>query len=584
MQPHPELAAALRRSKYALAATGVFSMFINLLMLTGPLFMLQVYDSVLSSRSTSTLLVLFILIVGLFTVLGLLELIRSRVLVRIGISLDHRISGRVFSAIMRQSLSPEHGKVFAGALHELTVLRQFITGPAPATLFDSPWVPVYLAIIFMFHWTLGLLALAGAAILFTIALLAEVLARKPMRTASAADGKAQHLNETGRRNAESLAAMGMEHRYKSLWLKEHETALLSHGVASDRSGALNSITKSLRLFLQSAMLAVGAWLSIQQIITPGAMIASSIILGRALQPVEQAIGQWRVFVRARLAYHRLNTLLKSSPEPERRMLLPPPKGHLKVRNIRVAAPGKKQLIVDNVNFDLKPGQIMAIIGPSGSGKSTLARALVDVWPSVSGEIRLDGATFDQWNRENLGKHIGYLPQDVELFDGTVKQNIARFHEDPDAEMVIEAATLAGIHEMVLGFENGYDTQIGPHGTNLSAGQRQRVAVARAVYGNPAVIVLDEPNSNLDTQGDAAMVEALIKLRNKKRTIIVIAHRLGLLSAVDYVLVMDSGKQIAFGPRDEIVTRPGTQRPPEKPRPNVVGLTPTFDRNRQIGAR
>jgi len=581
MQLQHELAATLGKSKQALAATGFFSLFINLLMLTGPLFMLQIYDSVLASRSVSTLLVLFVLIVGLFTILALLELIRSRVLVRIGIGLDHRLSGRVFSAIMRQSLVPERGKTFASALSELTVLRQFITGPAPSALFDAPWVPIYLTIIFMFHWTLGVLALGGAVILFTFALLAEVLARKPMQIASAADGKAQHLNEAGRRNAESLAAMGMENRYRALWLKEHETALLSHGLASDRSGALTSITKSLRLFLQSAMLAAGAWLSIQQIITPGVMIASSIILGRALAPVEQAIGQWRVFARARLAYRRLNTLLQNTPEPEPRMLLPAPKGHLKVRNIRVAAPGKKQLIVDNVNFDLEPGQVMAIVGPSGSGKSTLARTLANVWPSVAGEVRLDGATFDQWDRENLGDHIGYLPQDVELFDGTVKQNIARFNPQPDADKVIEAAQLAGIHEMILGFDEGYDTQIGPHGTNLSAGQRQRVAVARAVYGNPALIILDEPNSNLDTQGDAAMVEALIKLRDKKRTIIVIAHRLGLLSAVDYVLVMNSGKQIAFGPRDEIVTRTGAKPPSEKPRPNVIGLPPTFSPRSKI---
>lgn len=584
MQPSHELALVIRKSKYALTATGIFSLFINLLMLTGPLFMLQIYDSVLASRSVSTLLVLFVLIVGLFIILGLLELIRSRVLVRIGINLDHRINGRVFSAIMRQSLDPAHGKVFANALNELTVLRQFITGAAPAALFDAPWVPIYLVVIFMLHWTLGLLALAGAIILFIFALLAELLAREPMKMASAADGKAQHLYETGRRNAESLAAMGMEQRYKTLWQKEHVTGLLAHGLASDRSGAITSITKSLRLFLQSAMLALGAWLSIQQIITPGAMIASSIILGRALQPVEQAIGQWRVLVRARLAYHRLKTLLQNTPEAERKMLLPAPKGNLKVRNLRVAAPGKKQLIIDNVNFDLEAGQVMAVIGPSGSGKSTLARALVDVWPSVTGEIRLDGATFDQWNREDLGEHIGYLPQDVELFDGTVKQNIARFHPEPEADKVIEAAQLAGIHEMVLGFEEGYDTQIGPHGTNLSAGQRQRMAVARAIYGNPTLIVLDEPNSNLDMQGDAAMVEALIKLRDKKRTVIVIAHRLGLLSAVDCVLVLDGGKQIAFGPRDEIVTRPGQQQAPEKQRATVVGLTPTIKQNRQLGIR
>ncbi len=516
--------------------------------------MLQIYDSVLSSQSVPTLVVLLFLVTGLFIVLGLLELVRSRVLVRIGIRLDYQFSGRVFGAVMHQSLDPIRGIMVAPALNELTILRQFIIGPSPSVFFDTPWVPVYLAVIFMFHWSLGVLAVIGAILLFIIALLAEVLSRKPMLEAARADSGAQRLSEAGRRNAEALSAMGMVKGFQSLWEVDHDNALTAHGVASDRAGMLMAISKSLRLFLQSAMLAMGALLTIKQIISPGTMIAASIILGRALQPVEQAIGQWRVFVRARQAYIRLNALLHNTPEPEKRMQLPEPSGRLSVRQLRVAVPGKNQLIVDGVNFDLEGGQIAAIVGPSGSGKSTLARTLVGVWPSASGEVRLDGSTLDQWNQEDLGKHIGYLPQGIELFDGTVKQNISRFYPDPDPEQIIEAAKLTGIHDMILSLPDGYDTPLGPYGTNLSAGQQQRLAMARAVFGNPALIVLDEPNSNLDGQGDIALVQTLNKLRSKKCTVIVVAHRLNLLAAVDFVLVLEGGKQKAFGPRDQILAK------------------------------
>ncbi|MBL4787012.1 MAG: type I secretion system permease/ATPase [Cohaesibacteraceae bacterium] len=543
-----------KHSKTAFVAVGVFSLFINLLMLTGPLFMLQIYDSVLASGSVPTLVVLSILVAGLYLVLGFLELIRSRLLVRIGHNLDHHNCDPVFTSVLHHSLDPENGSRFSSALRELTTLRQFVSGPGPSTLFDAPWAPLYLAIIFAFHWTMGVLAITGAIVLFIIALLAERLVRSPMSTASGADAKALNHSEAGIRNAEVLSAMGMHLRFAKLWRGFHGKALIFHAKTNDRSGTLTATSKSLRLFLQSAMLALGAWLAIQQSISAGTMIAASIILGRALQPVEQAIGQWRSFVQARQAYSRIVTLLANTPDVENHMALPAPSGPLLASGIQIAIPGKRGLIVEHAEFDVLPGEVLVVIGPSASGKSTLARALVGVWPLVGGEIRLDGSTLDQWNREVIGDHIGYLPQNVELFEGTIARNISRFHEDPDEEEIIEAAKMAGIHHMVLGFSHGYDTVLERDGTNLSAGQRQRIALARAIYKKPALIVLDEPNSNLDNQGDTDLVETLTKLRETNCIVVVIAHRLSVMEAADKVLVLENGRQKAFGPRDQIFAR------------------------------
>ena len=547
-----ELRAALQASRWAFVSIGIFSFVINILMLTGPLFMLQIYDRVLTSRSMPTLIAMFVLVAGLFTILGILELVRSRVLVRIGTQIDERLSGRVFESVMRQSLNPSRNAASAAALKELDTLRQFLTGAGPFALFDAPWVPVYIAVIFLFHWTLGILAVAGAVVLFIVAILNDYLSRKPLARASSAMMSSAHIAEAGRRNAEVLAAIGMMENFKALWQTGHNRALTSQAQASDRAGALTAFSKSLRLFLQSAMLATGAALAIYQLITPGVMVAASIILGRALQPVEQAIGQWRGLVRAIHAYRTLRGLLHMTPPYPEKTALPPPRGNLVVDHIRAAAPDGSKQILGNVSFRLGPGQVLGIIGPSASGKSTLARILVGVWPAAGGEVRLDGATFDQWNPVERGTFTGYLPQDVELFNGTISQNICRFQPDAKPEKIVEAAQRVGVHEMILQLPDGYDTMLSNMGGNISAGQRQRIALARAIYADPVIVVLDEPNSNLDTNGDEALIRAIKGMRERGQCVIVVAHRRSILAAVDYLLVLDAGAQRAFGPRDKVL--------------------------------
>ncbi len=549
-----ELREALRASSGAFIATGIFSFVINMLMLTGPLFMLQIYDRVLTSRSEQTLVALFILVAGLFAILGMLELVRSRILVRIGTRLDEQLSGRVFEAVMRQSLNPARGAATGGALKELDVLRQFLTGPGPVALFDSPWVPVYIAVIFMFHWTLGVLAVIGATMLFIVAILNDVMSRKPMGEANTALGKANYISEAGRRNAEVLSAIGMMDNFRNLWETDHNEALNKQAQASDRTGALTAFSKSMRLFLQSAMLAAGAALAIQQIVTPGIMIAASIILGRALQPVEQAIGHWRGMIRAHQAYRTLKGLLRATPPYRKKTALPAPRGQLLVKQIRAVAPMTNKPILGGVNFNLKPGQVLGVLGPSASGKSTLARILVGVWPITAGEVRLDGATLDQWTPVERGKFLGYLPQDVELFNGTISQNICRFEPDAEPEKIIKAAQRVGVHEMILQLPNGYDTVLNNLGGNISAGQRQRIALARAIYDDPVLVVLDEPNSNLDARGDEALLQAVKGMRERGQAVIVIAHRLSVLAAVDLLLVLEAGEQRAFGARDDVLAK------------------------------
>ncbi len=547
-----ELRAALQASRWAFIAIGIFSFVINILMLTGPLFMLQIYDRVLTSRSMPTLIAMFVLVAGLFTILGILELVRSRVLVRIGTRIDERLSGRVFESVMRQSLNPSRDVASSAALKELDTLRQFLTGPGPFALFDAPWVPIYIAVIFLFHWTLGVLAVAGAIVLFIVAVLNDYLSRKPLAEANAALMKAAHISESGRRNAEVLGAIGMINNFKNLWQTDHNTALTKQAQASDRAGALTAFSKSLRLFLQSAMLAAGAALAIYQLVTPGVMIAASIILGRALQPVEQAISQWRSLIAAIRAYRTLRGLLHMTPPYAKKTALPPPKGKLVVDHIRAVAPDGTKQILNNVGFRLEPGQVLGVIGPSASGKSTLARILVGVWQTAGGEVRLDGATLDQWDPVERGKFTGYLPQDVELFNGTISRNICRFEPDASSEKIVEAAQRVGVHEMILQLPDGYDTMLSNMGGNISAGQRQRIALARAIYGDPVIVVLDEPNSNLDKSGDEALIRAIMGMRERGQSVIVIAHRRGILAAVDFLLVLDGGVQRAFGPRDKVL--------------------------------
>ena len=545
-----EIRAAIRASKKAFQATGVFSLVINVLMLAGPLFMLQVYDRVMTSGSMPTLVALALMTGALYAIIGVLELVRTRVIVRIGVEIDNRLGDRIFQASLKRSLIGQGSSI--QALRELDSLRQFIAGPGPLTFFDAPWTPIYILVIFLTHWTLGVTATLGAIVLMIIAWMSEASSRQPLTQAGKAAGRSLELAETGQRNAEAITAMGMLSAYRSRWQQANGEALAWQIVAADRLGTMSSISKALRLLLQSLMLAIGAALAIKGEISSGSIVAATIIFGRALAPVEQAIGHWRTFIKAQESYARLDDLLRKEPEPPVKTALPAPKGELEVSGLRVAAPDTRQLILSNLNFEVHPGEMLAVIGPSASGKSTLARTLVGLWPPFGGSIKLDGARLDQWSQEDLGQYLGYLPQDVELFAGTVKENISRFRDDAIDETVIEAARMAHAHEMILALPQGYDTQLGNYGTYLSAGQRQRIGLARALFGNPALVVLDEPNSNLDRLGDEALASAVNGMRKRGQSVVLVSHRVQAIGQADTLLYIDRGIQRAFGPRNEVM--------------------------------
>ncbi len=552
-EKHGELSHAFNACRSAFMFTGLFSFFINLLMLTGPLFMLQVYDRVLTSRSIPTLIALTVLVICLYLFMALLEFVRSRLLVRVGRRLDEQLSGRVFEAIISHALrrTPHVGSQPA---RDLDTLRQFVAGPGPFAFFDAPWTPVYIAVIFLLHTWLGIFAVVGGTILFIFALLNEMLTRTPSARANQSAIAAHTMTEESRRNAESIGAMGMTNAMRDRWLAQHNAALDDNTHASDRAGTITAMSKATRLMMQSGILGLGAYLAVLQEITPGTMIAASIILSRALNPIEQAITQWRGFIAARKANGRIKTVLAAAPAEEPPMDLPQPEGRFAAENLIVTAPGLDKPLLQGLNFQLEPGEAVGVLGPSGAGKSTLSRALVGVWPILKGTVRLDGASLDQWNPEQLGKAVGYLPQDVELFSGTVAENISRFSADPDAEAVVKAAKLADVHEMILRLPEGYSTRIGEGGSALSAGQRQRVGLARALYGDPKVVVLDEPNANLDSDGEAAVIHAIQALKAAGTTVVVVAHRPSAIHAVDKILFIREGRQLAFGPRDEILAK------------------------------
>lgn len=564
-QGRSELKEALRASRGRFAMTGVFSFFINLLMLTAPLYMLQVYDRVLTSRSHSTLIALTVLAGGLLIVMGFLEFIRSRVLVRTGTQIDRWLNARVFTAVFQKGLSHPSGQRDQ-PLRDLDAFRQFLTGPGPFALFDAPWVPLYLIVVFLFHPMLGWIALFGAVLLFAFAILNEVLTRKPLQRANLEVGAANAFAVASLRNADALAAMGMLPGILRRWARRHGEGLGLQGLASDRAGSITACTKAIRMFLQVAILGVGAALAIDQIITPGVMIAASIIMGRALAPVEQAIGHWRGFVGARAAYHRLNTLLEDHPADRETMQLPAPTGKLRIDHLTAAPPGALKPVLRDISFELDPGEALGVIGPSASGKSTLARVLVGVWPPEAGTVRLDGAQVHDWRHEDLGGFVGYLPQDVELFDGTVVENIGRFGDEVDPEAVVGAARQADVHDMILSLPNGYETPVGEYGNALSGGQRQRVGLARALYGDPVLVVLDEPNANLDAAGDEALTQAILGLKGRGATVVVMAHRPSAIAAVDKLMFLSEGRMMAFGPKDEVLAKTTHQPPPGRPSP------------------
>ncbi|MGE3917204.1 MAG: type I secretion system permease/ATPase [Hyphomicrobiaceae bacterium] len=546
-----ELFRAVLESRPAFKAIALFSLASNVLMLAGPLFMLQVYDRVMTSGSMPTLIALSALTAAIYGVIGLLEMVRSRVIVRVGVEIDQRLSERVFAAALRRGLVSPGGSA-SYALRELDQLRQFVSGPGPLTFFDAPWTPVYLLVIYLTHWTLGVAATVGAGLLLVIAWLSEVKSRGPMAEASKATQRSLELAESGQRNAEAITAMGMLGAYRGRWQVANRDALAWQVHAADKLGGLSSLSKAMRLLLQSMMLAIGAALAVNGMISSGAIIAATIIFGRALAPVEQAVSQWRGFIKARESYTKLEELLKAFPEPQRKTSLPPPKGRLEARNLRVAAPDGRSIILAGINFAVQPGQMLAIIGPSASGKSSLVRSLVGLWPTAGGEISIDGARLEQWNADELGRHLGYLPQSVELFSGTVRENISRFDPKATDAAVIEAARAAHAHDMITALPKGYDTELGAFGAYLSAGQRQRIGLARALYGDPALVVLDEPNANLDRTGDEALASAIDGMRARGRAVVLVSHRVQAIGKADLLLYLERGQQRAFGPRDEVL--------------------------------
>jgi len=562
--PPTDLHLALKSCRASFIGAGVFSFFINLLMLTGPLYMLQIYDRVLMSSSVPTLLAITGLIVLLMMVMGILEWIRSMVLIRVGAKMDGLLTLRLFNATLDYAATKQNPS--GQPIRDLDAVRQFMTGNGLFAFFDAPWMPVYLAVLYLFHPYLGLLATAGGLILIVLAYLNEVSTKKLLAEAGTESMKENQYFGTNLRNLEVIDALGMRERIMQRWLGFHEKVMGLQAMASDRAAGVLATSKTFRLLLQSLVLGLGAWLAIDQIITPGVMIAASILMGRALAPVDQMIGVWKQFGSARSAYQRLNELLKAVPARERALTLPQPKGMLSAEGAIVGAPGIKTPVLRGVSFQILPGDCVGVIGPSASGKSTLARALLGVWPSVAGKMRIDGADVTRWNRDELGPHIGYLPQDVELFEGTVAENIARFGE-LDAAKIVAAAQVAGVHEMILKLPHGYETRLGEGGASLSGGQRQRVGLARAMYDDPQIVVLDEPNSNLDDQGDAALAQAVLSMKARKATVVLITHRPNILSLVDKIMVLREGQIEMFASRDEVLAkfaRPGQVPAPSSP--------------------
>jgi PrtD family type I secretion system ABC transporter len=549
-----ELAKALSACRHALIALGLASALVNILYLTGSLYMLEVYDRVLPSRSIATLVGLSILALGLYGFQGLLDVMRGRILIRVGRSLGQSLSLRTYQTIARLALrNPRQGDGLQ-PIRDLDQVRTFLSGTGPVALLDMPWMPFYIAICFAFHVWMGVGALVGAVLLIGLTLLTEAFTREPTKAAAALATQRNALAESSYHNAEVLQAMGMAPQLGAIWNDVNVRYLDAYQRASDVGGALGAVSKVMRMMLQSGMLGIGAVLVIQQQATAGVMIAASILVARALAPVDLAIANWRNFVGFRQSWRRLNDLLKLAPESNTQLELPKPDSSLSVEGIRVVPPGSNRIVVQDVTFQLAKGSALGVIGPSASGKSCLARALVGIWQLAGGAVRLDGATLDHWPPDALGRHIGYLPQDVELFSGTVAQNIARLESAPASKDVIAAATAAGVHEMILHLPEGYETQVGEGGASLSAGQQQRIALARALYGDPFLVVLDEPNSNLDAEGEEALKKAIAGVRAHGGIAVVIAHRPSALASVDLVLVMLAGKVQAFGPKDEVLAK------------------------------
>ncbi len=547
----PSLMASCRG---AFIGVAVLSGLVNLLYLSGSIFMMEVYDRVLPSRSIPTLVGLSVIIVVLYLFQGLFDMVRGRILARVGAAVDEDLSQQIFQG---QLNAPLKGKVEGDGqqpLRDLDQLRAFLAGGGPTALFDLPWMPLYLFMCFAFHPWLGAVAFGGACLLVAVTLLTELMTRGASKAAVSAGLTRNGISEGARRNAEVVRAMGMGKRIGTMWGDANASYLAHQQRASDVAGGFGAMSKVLRMMLQSAVLAVGAYLVIDGQATGGIMIASSILTSRALAPVELAVANWKGFVSARQGWRRLKTLIEANARGEAPLKLPAPRSHLIVESAAAGAPGGKRTVIQDMSFELTAGSGLGIIGPSASGKSSLARMIVGVWPTWRGKVRFDGAAIEQWLPEDLGRHIGYLPQDVELFSGTVAQNIARFDNNPKDEAIIAAAQAANVHEMILQLPDGYETQVGEAGAALSGGQRQRIALARALYGDPFLVVLDEPNSNLDNEGEQALTSAIKSVRARGGIVIVIAHRPSALAGIDLLLVMADGRIQSFGPKDDVLSK------------------------------
>lgn len=560
--PENSLQNALKACRDSFISVGFFSLFINALMLVPIFYMLQVYGRVLSSRSLTTLAMLTLIMTLLVVTLGSLEWVRSRIMVRVSTRLDVLLSRQVYKASFKRALDSGGMDASAQSLNDLTGLRQFLSGNGLFAFFDAPWLPIYIAVMFLFHPWFGWVATGSALLLLLLAFINERLTGPALAQANKEHIGATLYTTKNLRNAEVIESMGMLETLMDRWGRRQRNVLLLQSRASDRGAIVSTISKSFRILVQSLVLGLGAYLAVEQQLGVGLVFAGSVLLGRALAPIDLIIGSWKGFIAARSQYARLNDILdKQLAQPER-MSLPAPQGHVQVENLVVTAPGSKTPIIKNISFSVPAGCMVGIIGPSAAGKSTLARALMGVWVPQHGVVRLDGADISAWDKHELGPHIGYLPQDIELFEGSVSENIARFTE-VDSEKVILAARTAGVHEMILLLPDGYDTVIGSEGVMLSGGQRQRIGLARALYGNPRLIVLDEPNSNLDEVGDRALAAAIQQLKRNGATLFVITHRTNIVSQLDRLMVMTDGVISLYGPREHVLAKLNAQQQVQK---------------------
>ena len=544
-------------------STIFFSFVLNVLALTGSLFMLQVYDRVLPSGSVPTLVALGLIVLALYAYYGLLDYVRSRIFVRVGRKVEEGLRERAFDAMSTLSLNKAN-VVGSQPVQDLSTIRQFISGQGPLAYFDMPYVPLYLLVVFLLHWVLGVVATISAVVIFALALLAARATRGPSSVATQAMAKAMAMTEETRRNAEALFSLGMKGAMRERWSKLQGEALEHQTRANDAGASYSTFSRVFRLIVQSALLGTGAWLAVKHEISSGSIIAASIIMGRALAPIEQAVAGWQQFLGARKAYERLTRVLAMVPAERERMQLPEPKGLVEVEGATVMLPGSDKPVLQNISFCVRPGMGLGIIGPTGAGKSTMARALVGLVPLQRGAVRLDGATPDQRDSDEHGRLIGYLPQDVQIFDGTVAENISRFTASPDASKIVEAAMLANIHDFVMRLPQGYDTPLMEGGSRLSAGQRQRLALARALFGDPVLLVMDEPNSNLDAEGELALDKAIRVALARGASVIVVAHRPSALNAIHDLLVLAGGQVAAYGKRDDVLKKVGAVRPSHEP--------------------